>query len=256
MNDSSYTALGTLEARAARESGAADRISLRDYIVSVEIGAFQVERDVTQRLKFNIVVDVPPIDPALNDDVDKILSYDNLTDAIKIELAVERLNLLETLADRIAARILTHPFAKRVYLRVEKLDRGEGDLGVEIMREQRGSSDRPTAATASQIVFLSRETISSDYLSAWMDAISKLDMPTVICVDDMDVGGSAAQSEKARSHIDVLAIDQTAWRVGALQKGCLVVGSRTELLWALGQGKQIVWAPYKMAFDAVPPPAA
>ena len=35
-----------------------DRISLRDYIVSVEIGAFQQERGTLQRVRFNVVVEV------------------------------------------------------------------------------------------------------------------------------------------------------------------------------------------------------
>ena len=38
-----------------------DRISLRDHIVEADIGAFQVERGHTQRLMFNVVVEVRPI---------------------------------------------------------------------------------------------------------------------------------------------------------------------------------------------------
>ena len=39
----------------------ADRISLRDHIVEVDIGAFQQERGKTQRVCFNIVVEVRPL---------------------------------------------------------------------------------------------------------------------------------------------------------------------------------------------------
>ncbi len=35
--------------------GLRDRISLRDYITEVEIGAFQQERGHLQRIKFNVV---------------------------------------------------------------------------------------------------------------------------------------------------------------------------------------------------------
>ena len=111
-----------------------DRISLRDHIVEVEIGAFQSERGSKQRICFNIVVEVRPIDHELEDDVDRILSYDKVTEAIMIELNFERLNLLETLAARIADRILIEPQAIRVFVRIEKLDRGPGALGVEIVR--------------------------------------------------------------------------------------------------------------------------
>ena len=37
-----------------------DRISLRDHIVEADIGAFQQERGRTQRLRFNVVVEVRP----------------------------------------------------------------------------------------------------------------------------------------------------------------------------------------------------
>ena len=83
-----------------------DRISLRDHIVDVEIGAFQAERGVTQRICFNVVVEVQPLSGPIDDDVDRILSYDRVTEAIALELADERLNLLETLAERVAERIL------------------------------------------------------------------------------------------------------------------------------------------------------
>ena len=60
-----------------------------------------------------------------------------MTEAIAHELAAERLNLLETLAERIAERILLEPQALRAFVRIEKLDRGPGALGVEIVRTAR-----------------------------------------------------------------------------------------------------------------------
>ena len=51
-----------------------DRISLRDHAVEVEIGAFQAERGVTQRICFNVVVEVQPLTGPIDDDVDRILS--------------------------------------------------------------------------------------------------------------------------------------------------------------------------------------
>ena len=78
-----------------------DRISLRDHTVEVEIVAFQQERGTTQNVCFNIVVEVRPAHE-IGDDVDRILSYDKVTEAIAFELAAERFNLLETLAERVA----------------------------------------------------------------------------------------------------------------------------------------------------------
>jgi 7,8-dihydroneopterin aldolase/epimerase/oxygenase len=101
MTDDIWLALAHPSARAAAVAGVPlDRISLRDHVRAVEIGAFQAERGTTQRVRFNIVVEVAA-KADLVDDVDRILSYDRLAEAIDSALAAERLNLLETLAARV-----------------------------------------------------------------------------------------------------------------------------------------------------------
>ena len=117
------TVFDELEARVESEkfNSSLDRITIRDYIKEVEIGAFQVERDLTQRLKFNVVVEVSAATSSISDDVDDILSYDMIIEAIDEQLDFERLNLLETLAERVSKQILSHKQAERVFIRIEKL---------------------------------------------------------------------------------------------------------------------------------------
>ena len=127
------------EERAEAIAGAdpRDRISLRDHVVEVEIGAFQQERGhAPARALQRGGRGAARIPQPLQDDVDRILSYDRITEAIAAELAGERLNLLETLAERVAERILAEPQAMRAFVRIEKLDRGPGALGVEIVRSR------------------------------------------------------------------------------------------------------------------------
>ena len=134
MTDETRQAFAHPRARAAATADTLrDRILLDDHVVEVEIGAFRAERGATQRLAFDIVAELRPAPPA-GDDVDRILSYDRLTEAVSDALATERLDLLETLAERIADRILAEPQAERVFVRIRKLDRGPGALGVEIVR--------------------------------------------------------------------------------------------------------------------------
>lgn len=114
-----------------------DRISVRDHVREVEIGAFRSERGVTQRVRFNVVLEVRPNEAGATDDVDRVISYDGIVEAIDATLAEERLNLLETCAERVAARCLRDPRTARVLVRVEKLDRIPGALGVEIVRTRR-----------------------------------------------------------------------------------------------------------------------
>ena len=166
-----------------------DRISLRDYITEVEIGAFQLERGTLQRVKFNIVVEVAPIAGPIDDDVDRILSYDRVIEAIGIELEAERINLLETLAARVAERILVEPQAERVFVRIEKLDRGPFALGVEIVRSRDGVSHAGQThqeAPHPRVLFLTNEAIASLNLKGWIDALASRDAPLIICAGAAD----------------------------------------------------------------------
>ncbi len=250
------------EARAAATSGPdpLDRISLRDYVVKVEIGAFQSERGRTQRVKFNVVVEVRSSTEPVDDDVDRILSYDTITQAIHHELQAERLNLLETLAERIAQAILAEPQAERVFVRVEKLDRGPGALGVEIVRAKGQVAADPSAAPEDSsrplVIFLSNAAMQSDRLSGWIDELQAAGFPVMFCVGPADSTAPNSRAAGAQRRIDLLAIEQNAWVLAGRDPRCVVMGSRTELDWAAANRQIAVWAPSKMVLDAVDGPSA
>ena len=232
-----------------------DRISLRDHIVDVEIGAFQSERGNKQRVCFNIVVEVKPFQNKLEDDVDRILSYDKVTEAITTELSVERLNLLETLADRISDRILSEPQAIRVFVRIEKLDRGPGALGVEIVRSNEMKQVRPMALedirlNCPKIIVLSNKAFESVELKNCIDELERLGRSAIFCVGLPSENYSKVTQKQVQRRIDLLAIEQNAWKLAAYDKRCVVVETKTELDWAIKNGQISVWAPAKMLLDA------
>lgn len=247
-------------AKAMADGPPRDRISLRDYIVVVEIGAFQAERGATQRVRFNIVVEVAPHAEPLEDDVDRILSYDTITEAIAAELADERLNLLETLAERLAERILHAPQAYRVFVRVEKLDRGPGALGVEIVRTRGAALSEVDAlgeaAPRPVVMYLPNAAIGTQHVAAILDQMAGQREPLILCVGPGDVAAPNSLSDAAQRRIDLLAIEQNAWVLAGLDRRCVVVSTRTELDWAMKNGQVSVWAPSKIVLDAVDGPSA
>ncbi|PTX56372.1 dihydroneopterin aldolase [Litoreibacter ponti] len=238
-----------------------DRISLRDHIREVEIGAFQQERGTLQRVCFNVVVEVrlPELTGAggVDDDVDKILSYDTITEAIDRGLAAERLNLLETLAALVAEDILTDPRAARVFVRIEKLDRGPGALGVEIVRDRTMITpvEEASADVIPLVVLLGNSVIGSQRLGAVLDQLEARGAPVILCVPAGAAKAPEAAHPAAQRRIDLLAMEQNAWVLAARDKRCVVVGTRTELDWAIKQGQMSVWAPSKMVLDATDAPA-
>lgn len=236
-----------------------DRISLRDHVVEADIGAFQQERGRSQRLNFSVVVEVTAPTGPVEDDVDKILSYDTITEAIEHELAAERLNLLETLAERIADRVLHAPQALRVFVRIEKLDRGPGALGVEIVRA-RGQTP-PAAAMDDElphpvVVFLANEAMRPGQLTALLDALEADPRPVILCVGPGEARAPQTGHAMTQRRVDLLAIEQNAWMLAAADRRCVVVSTRTELDWAMKHDQISVWAPSKIVLDAVDGPSA
>ena len=238
-----------------------DRISVRDYVCDVEIGAFQSERGVTQRLRFNVVLEVAHNAGAATDDVDQIISYDTITDAIDAELATERLNLLETLAEHIAVRCLEDRRAIRVFVRIEKLDRIPGALGVEIMRRRVDlaggdivpvETARPIEAAlqAPVVVFLPSQIIRQKSLEDWLDAIDALPFAAIIALEPVE-SELEPVAHVVQRRIGLLSIEQNAWILASKDDRCVVVSSRTELDWASKRGQMSVWAPSKIVLDAV-----
>ncbi|HCK07482.1 MAG TPA: diguanylate cyclase [Rhodobacter sp.] len=239
-----------------------DRILLRDYLVDVEIGAFQQERGTRQRVCFNVVVEVSPHAIPLDDDVDRILSYDRITEAISAELAADRLNLLETLAEGVAERILAEPRAMRVFVRIEKLDRGPFALGVEIARARAATPIQTKGASGAQesvhplVVFLDAAAIAHSNIVAILDDLSlrAKGLPVVLCVGLPNLDLPTTGHRPTQRRVDLLAIEQNAWTLAARDDRCVVVSSRTEIDWAIKQGNMIVWAPSKLVLDAVDGP--
>ncbi|SEO02030.1 dihydroneopterin aldolase [Salinihabitans flavidus] len=245
--------------RATAASDPLDRISLRDHIAEVEIGAFQAERGTTQRICFNIVVEVRPITDPVEDDVDRILSYDKVTEAIAHELSAERINLLETLAERIAERILHEPQAMRVFVRIEKLDRGPGALGVEIVRSRSSIPhlmEEDEEKPHPRVLYLSNAAIRSQRLSDWIEQLEADGIPMIFCVGAPETPAPQTGHAMTQRRVDLLAIEQNAWMLAARDARCVVVSTRTELDWAMKNGQICVWAPSKIVLDAVDGPSA
>lgn len=264
--DETAMAFETPDVRAAATAAGApvDRISVRDHLRDVEIGAFRSERGVTQRVRFNVVLEVAHSDAARDDDVDKVLSYETIVEAIEAALAAERLNLLETLAERVALGCLADRRAVRVFVRVEKLDRIPGAYGVEIVRARLpadASRLRPVeaparpdpAATRPLVVHLAADLLDGAESGAWLDAFAAIARPAVLAVAPRSPQPPAQREGALRAGL--LAVEAAAWLLADRDPRLTVAATRAELDWALKSGRRPVWAPAKMLADALPRPA-
>lgn len=113
-----------------------DRVFLHDLVLPVFAGAYGHEEQARQRVRFFVDVDVRRIGHTAADMRD-IFSYDLILDRIRLLTASMHWPVLEGLAERLATRLLQHPRAARVTVRIEKLDVAPCTMGVEIVRERR-----------------------------------------------------------------------------------------------------------------------
>jgi dihydroneopterin aldolase len=112
-----------------------DRIFVRNFEVSLAIGAYQAEHGKSQRVRFSVVADVArePLPPR---DMRDVFSYDVIIETIRVLSERAHVTFVETLAEEVAASLLTHAEVLAVTVKVEKLDVIAGSVGIEILRRR------------------------------------------------------------------------------------------------------------------------
>ncbi len=112
------------------------RLFVRDLVVPSSIGIHRHERDAPQRVRVTVEIDIAPLFSTESDSIGAVLSYDNVVAAVKKIISLGHINLVETLADRIATNCLEDARVVKVKVIVEKLDvlGGEATVGAEIVR--------------------------------------------------------------------------------------------------------------------------
>jgi 7,8-dihydroneopterin aldolase/epimerase/oxygenase len=113
-----------------------DRLLIGDLVLPANIGVHPHEKTGTQRVRINVELEVDNGQREIDDEILNVVSYEHIVRDIKALIAVGHINLVETLAERIAGICLDNPRARRVRVRVEKLDiePDAAAVGVEIER--------------------------------------------------------------------------------------------------------------------------
>jgi dihydroneopterin aldolase len=119
----------------AKDGMPMDRVLVHDFEIPARIGVYENERQMPQRVRFNVDVDVArAAQPA--QDLRDVLSYDIIVDGIRLIVAEGHIPLIETLAERIASFVLEYPQVQAATVKVEKVQTGSGRVGVEIRRQR------------------------------------------------------------------------------------------------------------------------
>jgi dihydroneopterin aldolase len=128
----------TPSAREAAGSGGWRLVRVRDLILPASIGVYDHEKDRQQRICVNVELKVCEGDKPIEDDIANVLSYEDIINGIKRIVAEGHINLVETLAERIAEFCLADPRVDCARIGVDKLDivPEAASVGVEIERSR------------------------------------------------------------------------------------------------------------------------
>ncbi|MDQ7251323.1 dihydroneopterin aldolase [Dongia sedimenti] len=111
------------------------KVFVRDLVLAARIGVYQHEKLASQCVRINLELACTE-HPAINDDVSNVVNYADLVEQIRAIVAKGHINLVETLADRIAQMCLEDRRVQTAKVRIEKLEvfKEAESVGVEIER--------------------------------------------------------------------------------------------------------------------------
>ena len=111
-------------------------VFVRDLVVDCAIGVHAHEKDRRQRVRINVDLGVSEGEGAHGDRLQNVVCYEDIVTRIRGIVADGHINLVETLAERIAGVCLQNGLCRSARVRVEKLDvfADAASVGVEVER--------------------------------------------------------------------------------------------------------------------------
>ena len=114
------------------------KVIIKNLILNIFIGIHDFEKKKKQRVRFNIeVVTNPDIIPN-NKDLSTILNYEDIINKIKILVKKQHHELIEDLAENIFKMIFKNRLAKKINIKIEKLDivKNSESVGIEFSKKR------------------------------------------------------------------------------------------------------------------------
>ena len=111
-------------------------VFIRDFVLPCNIGVHRHEKEGPQRVRINLDLSVREGDAAVNDSIGNVVCYEDVATGVRAIVSTGHINLVETLAERLASFCLQDSRVEAVRVRVEKLDilPDAASVGVEIVR--------------------------------------------------------------------------------------------------------------------------
>jgi len=116
-------------------------VFVRDLVVDANIGIHDHERQGRQRVIVNVDLSVTEIARPVKDKIGEVLCYEEVAGGIEDIVATGHINLVETLAERVAQMCLRDERVEIARVRIEKPDAldNASSVGIEIERARKST---------------------------------------------------------------------------------------------------------------------
>jgi FolB domain-containing protein len=240
------------------------RIVVRDLLLKCRIGIYDHERMAPQRVRINVDLAVSESVTDTDDDIANVYNYEDVIIGTKAVIASGHIDLVETLAEQIAAHCLKDSRVEDVRVRVEKLDvYAEAEsVGIEIERRQSKNplSCTPSAVIPQAVIKLGGSLWQGGWLRSWLDLV--VGKPVVV----VPGGGPFADcvrkvqkvvgfGDQAAHQMALTAMTQYGRMLVDLAPGLQPVSTLSEIGRTLGRGQTPLWLPDRLTDHPDIPPS-
>ena len=114
------------------------KIFIKDFIIQEIIGIYEHEKNVKQKIKFNIVIDVNQNVVADEKDIKSIVDYEKITNKLENLTKSKKYNFLESLAEDSFKEIFEDKRINSITIKIEKPDaiKNAASVGVEVFKSR------------------------------------------------------------------------------------------------------------------------
>lgn len=234
------------------------RIVVRDLLLMCRIGIYEHERLAPQRVRINVDLAVTETAGAAADDIVNVYNYEDVINGVKAVIASGHINLVETLAEEIAAHCLKTSIVEDVRVRVEKLDVYADceSIGIEIERKQsksRMAERRQIGVSGSYplpkaIVKLGGSLASGPWLRPWLAELAR--HPVVVVPGGGPFADIVRQTQEtlkfgdgAAHRMALTAMDQFGRALADMEPKFQLASQPMDIGRALAGGRPVIWLP-------------
>lgn len=115
-----------------------DQVLIEELTLEMSIGIYEFEKAAPQRVIIDICINVKPAEQDMPQNINDVVSYENIVNEVKILSQTKHYDLVETFAEETAQICLKQETSSAVYVKIVKPDviKEAKSVGVSIFRKK------------------------------------------------------------------------------------------------------------------------